>query len=304
VDSPESNPTPKDIKRVTDEVQKSSLQAILTEPQVGENAVAALAEESSLTIDRNTIVAVAGPPGSGKTTWIGRDAQTRSPESFLYFCPGTESVPIDATYLATEHAGMQVLTVPQKQQLRQSLSGSTTIYIEIGFHLQLASLEDLLQDLPCERVAVLPPGGQQSDWQAWASQTATGVASYHHLSPSQLWRSPLMGQILDPASLSTLWDELSQGAYGSVQRAKGIFDLADGGSWYFSFVAGLPSEDATELKLPRWRQGRPDRFSGMEVIGEHLDRDSLAQSLTDCCLDDPAIAHYQQTTTNPLYLRS
>ncbi len=35
--------------------------------------------------------------------------------------------------------------------------------------------------------------------------------------------------MLDPASLDVLWYELTHGAYGMVQRAKGIFDLADGG---------------------------------------------------------------------------
>jgi Cobalamin synthesis protein cobW C-terminal domain len=250
-----------------------------------------------MTMD-STIVAVAGPPGSGKTTWIRQDALGRSPESFLYFCLSTESVPIDATYLATEHTGVQVLTTPGKQQLRQSLSGSTVIYLEISFHLQLASIEDLLQDLPCERIAVVPPGYQKTDWQSWAGQIATGVASYDQLNPTQFWRSPLTGEVLDPASVSTLWYELSRGAYGAVQRAKGIFDLADGGSWYFNSVAGPPPTDAVELKLPRWRQGRPDRFSGLEVIGEHLDQAALAQALTDCCLDDLAIAHHQQQLQN------
>jgi Cobalamin synthesis protein cobW C-terminal domain len=251
-----------------------------------------------ITIMNNTIVAVAGPPGSGKTSWIRQDALTRSAESFLYFCPGTESVPIDATYLATEHSGVQILTTPGRQQLHQSLSGSAPIYLEIGFHLQLSSLEELLQDLPCERIAIVPPGSQQTDWQAWASQTAIGAASYLHLNSDQLWRSPLTGQVLDPASLSTLWYELSQGAYGTVQRAKGIFDLADGKALHCSFVAGLSPPDSTELNLPRWQQGRPDRFSGLEVIGTHLDQEALAQALTDCCLDDPTIAYYQQQLQN------
>jgi zinc transport system substrate-binding protein len=50
VDLPESNPAPKDIKRVTDEVKKSSLKAILTEPQAGENAFASLAKDLKVTM--------------------------------------------------------------------------------------------------------------------------------------------------------------------------------------------------------------------------------------------------------------
>jgi zinc transport system substrate-binding protein len=50
VDLPDSNPAPKDIKRVTDEVKKSSLKAILTEPQAGENAFASLAKDLKVNI--------------------------------------------------------------------------------------------------------------------------------------------------------------------------------------------------------------------------------------------------------------
>lgn len=50
VDVPEENPSPEDVKRVTDEVQESNLKAILTEPQAGENAFAALAKDLSVQI--------------------------------------------------------------------------------------------------------------------------------------------------------------------------------------------------------------------------------------------------------------
>ncbi|NJR62855.1 MAG: zinc ABC transporter solute-binding protein [Cyanobacteria bacterium CRU_2_1] len=50
VDVPEENPSPEDVKRVTDEVQESNLKAILTEPQAGENAFAALAKDLNVQI--------------------------------------------------------------------------------------------------------------------------------------------------------------------------------------------------------------------------------------------------------------
>jgi zinc/manganese transport system substrate-binding protein len=50
VDVPEENPSPEDVKRVTDEVKESNLKAILTEPQAGENAFAALAKDLSVKI--------------------------------------------------------------------------------------------------------------------------------------------------------------------------------------------------------------------------------------------------------------
>lgn len=51
----------------------------------------------------------------------------------------------------------------------------------------------------------------------------------------------------------TTWilQELAQGAYGRVQRAKGIFELADGQAFHFDFVSSLPGTAYTELPLPR-----------------------------------------------------
>jgi porphobilinogen synthase len=50
VDIPEENPSPQDVKRVTDQVKVSDLKAILTEPQVGENGFSALAKDLNVRI--------------------------------------------------------------------------------------------------------------------------------------------------------------------------------------------------------------------------------------------------------------
>jgi len=50
VDIPEENPAPGDVKRVTDAVEEANLKALLTEPQAGENAFAALAEDLNVEI--------------------------------------------------------------------------------------------------------------------------------------------------------------------------------------------------------------------------------------------------------------
>jgi Cobalamin synthesis protein cobW C-terminal domain len=248
------------------------------------------------------IVAVAGPPGSGKTTWICQNLLQRASEaSIFYVCPGIDSVPIDATYMASKCSKLNILTEDQALELLKQSSGAAKIYLEIGFHLQLSSLNALLEAWPCERVAVLPPDTEQTEWHAWANTIAvgsTGQTQLKHL--PQLWRSPLSGQVLDPASLNTFWYELTQGAYGQVQRSKGIFDLADGRAFYFNFVNGLPDTDITELQVPRWLKGRPGRFSGIEVLGEALDQPTIAQTLKDCCLDDRAIAYYQQQIQDSL----
>lgn len=103
----------------------------------------------------------------------------------------------------------------------------------------------------------------------------------------------MTGQVFDPASLNVFWFELAEGAYGKLYRAKGIFDLADGRAFAFDFASGLADSTYTELDLPHWLNGRPDRFSGIEVVGQALEQAVIAQTLKDCSLSDAAIAHYQ-----------
>jgi zinc transport system substrate-binding protein len=50
VDLPEENPSPDDVKRVTDQVKASNLKAILAEPQAGETAFASLAKDLNVKI--------------------------------------------------------------------------------------------------------------------------------------------------------------------------------------------------------------------------------------------------------------
>jgi len=88
--------------------------------------------------------------------------------------------------------------------------------------------------------------------------------------------------------------ELTGDAYGQVQRVKGIFELPDGRAFYVDFVEGLPGIEYTELSIPRWLEGRPDRFSGIEVVGWNLEQKIIAQTLLAGCLSDGAIAHYQE----------
>ncbi|MEG4446349.1 hypothetical protein QUB47_31550 [Microcoleus sp. AT9_B5] len=68
------------------------------------------------------------------------------------------------------------------------------------------------------------------------STIVEGIAVSGEPEKLSIWRSPASGQVLDPASLDLFWyQEMTQGAYGKVHRAKGIFDIADGRSFYFDF---------------------------------------------------------------------
>ncbi len=245
-------------------------------------------------MNKPSIIAVAGAAGVGKTTWITQQL-SRSDDLLSYFCPKTEAVPIDSTHLITEFPQLVVFTDEQTDQLHH-LDVNTTTYVELGFHLSLATAESLLAGLNVHKIAIVAPNllHLDTEWHRWADAVEPGQL-VSATEPKDLWRSDLTSQILDPASIDVLWGELTQGAYGIVQRAKGIFDLSDGRSFYFDFVAGHKNR-YRELNLPLCLDGRPDRFSGLEVIGVCLDRQSIGDTLAECCLSDEAIAYYQAKT--------
>lgn len=239
------------------------------------------------------ITLVTGPSGAGKTTWIQQQIHSIA-DSALYLNLGADADSVDSTYLAAEVPGLKVLSITQLADFLAHPIPRAAIYLELGFHIDLTSLILPDQMADCRRVAVLSPGTRHTEWHDWADETVTGIEAEFTLQQPHFWRSALSRQVLDPASLNTFWYELTNGAYGVVQRAKGIFDMADGRSLYFDFVAGLPATPHLELNLPLWLNGRPDRFSGIEVVGEALEQETIAQTIKECCLEDHVIAYYQK----------
>lgn len=244
-------------------------------------------------MDSITLTAVAGPPGSGKTTWIGQFLQDRHRPLF-YCCPGMGVCSVDWARIAYCFPWVYLVPESKAQQVFAKLPDRALVYLELGFHLDLAS--PFLASLPCHRVAVLPPSLKESDWHDWADEVIPGndIAAPAPNNLPELWRSPLTGQVFDPASLDEISIELTGGAYGKVYRVKGIFELPDGRAFQIDFVEGLPDIEYTELDIPRWLEGRPDRFSGIEVVGWNLEQKTIAQTLLDGCLSDSAIAQYQE----------
>lgn len=236
------------------------------------------------------LTVVAGPCGAGKTTWILQElAQT--PAAAVYVTPGVGAVPIDATRVAARFPEVEIFHRQSEAELLQRLAAEIPIYLELGFHLEMDI--PLLETLSHHRVAVCSDDSLNSGWSLWADEVIRGNRSGLNPQAAQLWRAPLSGQVFDPPSLDTFWQELSQGAYGEVHRAKGIFELADGQAFHFDFVESLPGSAYTELKLPRWLQGRPNRFSGLEVVGQGLDEAAIAATLKDCYLSDSLLAAHQ-----------
>jgi hypothetical protein len=64
---------------------------------------------------------------------------------------------------------------------------------------------------------------------------------------------------------------MSGGAYGQVQRLKGIFKLPHRRAFYVDFVEGLPGMKYTELNIPPWREGRASHFSSY-LSAQYRDR--------------------------------
>ena len=78
-----------------------------------------------------------------------------------------------------------------------------------------------------------------------------------------------------------------------MTRAKGIFDLFDGRAFHLDFVTGMEDSLYLPLDVPLWLDGRPERFSGIEVVGRNLDGKAIAQCIIDCCLSEEIMLHYQ-----------
>jgi len=239
------------------------------------------------------LIAISGPSGSGKTTWISQFLKDQSTPQY-YVCPGLGEISVDLARMGYRFPSVQVVPEAQLKTVLADLPEQATLYLEWGFHLDLGS--PFLAELPWERVAVLPPDLAESDWHGWADRVILGnavVAPANGCLP-EIWCTPLTGQVFDPPSLDDLLIELTGGAYGQVCRMKGIFELPDGRAFYVDFVDGLPGREYTELAIPRWLSGRPDRFSGIEVAGYGLNREVIAQTLMDSALSDAALAQYQQ----------
>jgi len=247
-------------------------------------------------MDRSKITVIAGISGSGKTTWIHQQLNEMSPnciKDVLYFSPGVGSTPIDQKRLGAEFPFLKVFGDGQEAEFIQGLDSADAAFIELGFYLEIAAVDQILDNQDYRKIAVVPSEVTESEYHTWANEIIGNVNINTHAPQKQLWRVQTTGQVADENSIYEFWYEVSQGAYGKVTRAKGIFDVADGRSLYGDFVAGIPPVPFIELDLPRHLDGRPKRFSGLEVVGE-FDETPLKQTLEDCCLPDAMISQYQQ----------
>lgn len=241
-------------------------------------------------------IAVAGPSGSGKTNWISQHLQ-ESRHSYFYLAPGVNEPSVDLMRIGYCFPEVQVIPDPEIPSLinqwQQEGLANTTVYLELGFHLVLD--HPMLSVLPWHRVAILPPQFPESEWHTWSDEIIPGndTPLPTEAEHPNIWLTSLQGQVFDTPSLNEALMELTKGAYGEIQRVKGIFELPDGRAFYVDFVNGMSDIGYIELKLPRWIKGRPNRPSGIEVVGWNLQPEAIAQTLRDSYLADDLLRYYQ-----------
>jgi hypothetical protein len=244
----------------------------------------------------SNVFLVAGPSGVGKTHWIAQHLQQYPPsQAIAYLNLGAGSFPLDASYLKTLHPKLDCLSDENASvKLVEHQGAKNPIYIEVGFHIALDSL--VLPLVDCHNIVLVPPKSPENDWHHWpeADEVIVGVGtSNESIVNLQMQRALLSGEVFDPPSLDSFWQELIQGAYGSVERAKAIFNIADGQTFLFNFISGLEGSDYRPLDIPLCLDGRPHGFSGLEIVGEDLDGAGITETLQDCFVADEMLVQYQ-----------
>lgn len=267
------------------------------------------------------ITAVAGAPGAGKTAWIAQQIEwqlEQLPDSGTgpLYCPlGGVGVPLDAVFLASQMRGLEVLPVAEFSSLVAALMAGRSLFVEVHntvalesldllANLRLALSESAGSSLEIERVGIVPEGWHSGELEAWSDRLLPSPVSFPARAPSetpsessQVWSLDLTGQVFDPPSLDLLWQELVGGAYGQVQRAKGLLCLADGSGFFFSFVSGSDGSKSpsryTQLPLKPFLEGRPEYPSGLEVVGQALEAEQIFNTVQDCLLSDALLQQFQ-----------
>ncbi|NJN31360.1 MAG: hypothetical protein HC824_13745 [Synechococcales cyanobacterium RM1_1_8] len=211
---------------------------------------------------REKLVVVAGAPGAGKTAWIVQqlqqyEAPRQTPAHRPLYCAlGGADIPLDAVFLGAQSLGVEVLPKADLSRVAIALQAGRPVFLEIHGTIELDSLDLHSQLLAhweagsekplLERVAIVPEGWRCDDLESWSDRRFPSPIAFppppSSPAPQQIWSLDLTGQVFDPPSLDLLWQELTGGAYGQVQRAKGIFCLADGSGFFFSFVPAPPGQ--------------------------------------------------------------
>lgn len=238
------------------------------------------------------VIVVAGRCGAGKTHWIQQQLAAQNwQQPRFYACPGYGAMGVDLARMGYLYPRLQVLPAASLEDCWQRLPNQGQFFLEVGYHLDIQQLQVPLSTV--KRVAIATP--EETEFCHWADEVIEPAVPLPAIAPPlpELWQVELTGQVFDPPSLDTVLLELTEGAYGQVQRLKGIFELPDGQAFAVDFSLGLKDIEYTNLNLPLWLEGRPRRWSGLELIGHHLDKAAVRELLADAVLSDAVLAQYQ-----------
>ena len=238
---------------------------------------------------------ISGPPGCGKTSWILKRVQAhRGPCGYLrlagYPDEGLAQAPdggIDLAYLQDqcprlldladldqalaprpEHL-LALIELPQFQPPTESGLG--------GLDRRVIPQLEALHLKPDEHLH-------------FGRDTALPRQDTLDFSSLQSWERNLAGSVWDPASLSSFWFELVNGAYGDVYRAKALMNLPDGRAFFCNWMVSQEGSQFLPLQALAPPDGRPERLSRLVVQGKGLDPAAIEVTLTDCLLSQ-ALPH-------------
>ena len=241
---------------------------------------------------------ISGPPGCGKTSWILSQIQSHSgPSGYLrlsgYPDEGLAQARdggIDLAYLQDQCPELLDLGDPDLA-LAPHPAGLLALIELPQFHPPAQSeLQGVdRRVLPQLQALHLSPDRHLH----FGRDPELPQQDTLDFSSLQAWSLNLNHSVWDPASLSSFWFELVNGAYGDVYRAKALMNLPDGRAFFCNWMVSQEGSQFLPLQTMAPPDGRPDRLSRLVVQGKDLAPAAIEATITDCLLSD-AVLELQQ----------
>ena len=237
------------------------------------------------------ILLISGPPGCGKTTWILNRIQThRGPCGYLRLA-GTPDEGltqardggIDLTWLQDQRPGLLDLADPDQALAPRSANLLALIELPQFQPPAEAGLAGVARRVIPQLEALHLSPDEHLHFGRDAMLPRQDSLDFSSL---QAWERNLVGSVWDPASLSSFWFELVNGAYGDVYRAKALINLPDGRAFFCNWMVSREGSQFLPLQRLAPPDGRPERLSRLVVQGKDLDPAAIEVTLADCLLSD------------------
>jgi hypothetical protein len=241
---------------------------------------------------------ISGPPGCGKTSWILRQIKSHGgPSGYLRLAGHPDEGlaqardgGIDLAYLLDQCPELLDLGDPDLA-LAAHPAGLLALIELPQFHppahTGLAGVDRRI--LPQLQALHLAPD-RHLYFGRDPELPQQDTLDFSHL---QAWSLNLNGAVWDPASLSSFWFELVNGAYGDVYRAKALMNLPDGRAFFCNWMVSQEGSQFVPLQTIAPPNGRPDRLTRLVVQGKDLHPAAIEATVADCLLND-AVLELQQ----------